>query len=389
MARASERWCAGQQVVDRRRAACRAGSTSQAATIVLIIGAEAHPLAVLGREDLGDAVGLERLDLARHDHAAAAAVHPHVAGALGPEAVDEVAEVLVVAALVRRHRHALHVLLDHRGDDLVDRAVVPEVDHLAALRLEDPPHDVDGGVVPVEQAGRGDEAHGVLGDVQPPSCCRGYGESPRAPKPARRYRRRHADRARREGLDLGARAGVPRVRLRHPARRSRTTSPVASPRTTAAWRAILERRDVRDRPDDSTGHRSSTRATCATSTASTPAGSAGCSTEDDPHYENWDQDATAVEDRYAEQDPAIVADELAAAGGTLGALFAGVDGRRLGAHRPAQRRRLVHRRLDRPLLPPRHRAPHLGRHGRAARPRPERARQASRRSSGGLTRNQW
>lgn len=33
-------------------------------------------------------------------------------------------------------------------------------------------------------------------------------------------------------------------------------------------------------------------------------------TVDDPLYENWDQDATAVEKRYAEQDPAVVAGEL-------------------------------------------------------------------------------
>ena len=54
----------------------------------------------------------------------------------------------------------------HGGDDLVDRAVVAEVDHLGALALEDPPHDVDGGVVAVEQAGGGDEPHRVDGDVQ-------------------------------------------------------------------------------------------------------------------------------------------------------------------------------------------------------------------------------
>ncbi|RCK69526.1 DinB family protein [Desertihabitans brevis] len=29
--------------------------------------------------------------------------------------------------------------------------------------------------------------------------------------------------------------------------------------------------------------------------------------EDDPLFANWDQDATAVEERYAEQDPAVVA----------------------------------------------------------------------------------
>ena len=38
--------------------------------------------------------------------------------------------------------------------------------------------------------------------------------------------------------------------------------------------------------------------------------------EDDPLYPNWDQDATAVEERYREQDPAVVSAQLrdAAAG---------------------------------------------------------------------------
>ncbi len=39
-------------------------------------------------------------------------------------------------------------------------------------------------------------------------------------------------------------------------------------------------------------------------------------TEDDPLYPNWDQDGSAVEDRYEEQDPvAVVADLVAAAEG--------------------------------------------------------------------------
>jgi hypothetical protein len=33
--------------------------------------------------------------------------------------------------------------------------------------------------------------------------------------------------------------------------------------------------------------------------------------EDGPRYENWDQDATAIEARYGEQDPAVVAEEIA------------------------------------------------------------------------------
>jgi hypothetical protein len=79
---------------------------------------------------------------------------------------------------------------------------------------------------------------------------------------------------------------------------------------TAAWPAVLERDDVRDRPDDHTWspleyaahvrdvHRRMTeRLTLML-------------TEDAPTFPNWDQDATAVEDRYGEQDPATVGREL-------------------------------------------------------------------------------
>ena len=35
--------------------------------------------------------------------------------------------------------------------------------------------------------------------------------------------------------------------------------------------------------------------------------------EDVPTFANWDQDETAIEDSYAEQDPEVVADEVEAA----------------------------------------------------------------------------
>ena len=44
-------------------------------------------------------------------------------------------------------------------------------------------------------------------------------------------------------------------------------------------------------------------------------------TQDDPLYPNWDQDATAVADRYDTQDPATVADELAAAADAIAVRF--------------------------------------------------------------------
>jgi len=47
-------------------------------------------------------------------------------------------------------------------------------------------------------------------------------------------------------------------------------------------------------------------------------------TEDDPLFPNWDQDASAIEGRYHEQDPAVVAAELAAAAEELATAFDGV-----------------------------------------------------------------
>jgi hypothetical protein len=47
---------------------------------------------------------------------------------------------------------------------------------------------------------------------------------------------------------------------------------------------------------------------------------------DDPLYPNWDQDETAITDRYGEQDPIVVAEELMAAAAVLAASFDGVAG---------------------------------------------------------------
>ena len=49
-------------------------------------------------------------------------------------------------------------------------------------------------------------------------------------------------------------------------------------------------------------------------------------TEDAPRYANWDQDATAVTERYGEQDPDLVAGELVAAAARLAERFDGVHG---------------------------------------------------------------
>ena len=61
---------------------------------------------------------------------------------------------------------------------------------------------------------------------------------------------------------------------------------------------------------------------------------------DDPELENWDQDATAVQERYGEQDPEVVSTELVEAARGGAELLAGVredqwqrSGRRTDGHR--------------------------------------------------------
>lgn len=48
--------------------------------------------------------------------------------------------------------------------------------------------------------------------------------------------------------------------------------------------------------------------------------------EDGPHYENWDQDVTAIDERYDEQDPATVGEEVVAAAGLIAERFDTVSG---------------------------------------------------------------
>ncbi|MFE4971727.1 DinB family protein [Kitasatospora sp. NPDC056651] len=52
--------------------------------------------------------------------------------------------------------------------------------------------------------------------------------------------------------------------------------------------------------------------------------------QDDPLFPDWDQDGTAVAERYGEQDPRVVAGELAEAAETLAGAFEAVAGEQWG-----------------------------------------------------------
>ena len=126
---------------------------------------QSHALTVFWAVDPAHAVGMQFTDFLRHDHPAAAAEHLNVFATACAQQVHHVLEVFDVTALVGADRNALHVFLQGGGDHVIDRAVVTQVNHLSAHALQNASHDVDGGIVTIKQARRGDKAHLVLGAV--------------------------------------------------------------------------------------------------------------------------------------------------------------------------------------------------------------------------------
>lgn len=98
----------------------------------------------------------------------------------------------------------------------------------------------------------------------------------------------------------------------------------------AAWPAVLRRPDVRERPDDATWSPLEYGAHVRDVFRVFDGRFRLMLAEDDPTFPNWDQDATAVEDDYAHQDPKTVADELVAASEALARTLDAVPDAALG-----------------------------------------------------------
>ncbi len=94
----------------------------------------------------------------------------------------------------------------------------------------------------------------------------------------------------------------------------------------AAWPKVLARADVAVRPDDQTWSPLEYACHVRDVFRIYDGRLERMLTEDDPLYPNWDQDATAVEDRYNEQDPRTVAAELTEAAAMLAERFDTVRG---------------------------------------------------------------
>lgn len=93
-----------------------------------------------------------------------------------------------------------------------------------------------------------------------------------------------------------------------------------------AWTAVLERADVRRRPRPDVWSALEYAAHVRDVCRHFDRRLRRMLDEEDPAFDNWDQDATAVQDRYGEQDPLVVATELRTAAHALADRFAAVPG---------------------------------------------------------------
>ena len=93
----------------------------------------------------------------------------------------------------------------------------------------------------------------------------------------------------------------------------------------AAWPAVLDRADVRTRPNDATWSPLEYAAHVRDVFRLHLQRLELMQSTDNPLYPNWDQDDTAVAERYNEQDPAVVSVELADAASSLADSFDGVS----------------------------------------------------------------
>ncbi|MDT0164631.1 DinB family protein [Actinotalea sp. AC32] len=88
-----------------------------------------------------------------------------------------------------------------------------------------------------------------------------------------------------------------------------------------AWEVVLARPEVRERPEPTVWspleYGAHVRDVCRVMDRRVRL----MLSEDSPTFENWDQDATAEAERYAEQDPAVVAREVRSAADAITARF--------------------------------------------------------------------
>src|SRR5687768_15756799 len=102
--------------------------------------------------DSGNAIVHQFLYFFGKDDAATASKDPDVRGPSFPQQIVHVFEVFIVATLVAGDGDRLRILLNGSVHHFYDTSIVPKMNYLTACRLNYPAHDVNGGIMSIEQA---------------------------------------------------------------------------------------------------------------------------------------------------------------------------------------------------------------------------------------------
>ena len=113
-----------------------------------------HQATIFHRVQTLDTRRVQLFDFAIGHGAAAATEDTNVSTTAFFQKLDHELEELNMPALVRRNRNALRIFFNRSFHNLFDTAVVPKVNDLGAFLLQNPPHDVDRGIVAIEQRSR-------------------------------------------------------------------------------------------------------------------------------------------------------------------------------------------------------------------------------------------
>jgi hypothetical protein len=70
-----------------------------------------------------------------------------------------------MSTLVTGNGYSLYIFLNSGLNDLFYRAVMSQVNDLSAFALHDAPHDIDRGIMPVEQGGSGNDPDFICGAI--------------------------------------------------------------------------------------------------------------------------------------------------------------------------------------------------------------------------------
>jgi len=119
---------------------------------------QAYGLAIARGIDAAYTMLMQLFNLCWNNYAATAAKYLDVRCIQFMETIYEIFEIFDMSALIGAYGYGIDIFLDGGIYDLLHGAVVSEVNDLGTAGLQDTAHDIDGGIMAIEEACRGDEA---------------------------------------------------------------------------------------------------------------------------------------------------------------------------------------------------------------------------------------